>query len=99
MRRSGATRNSGWPNSTSSPLCASTSTIVPATPAWMWFISFITSIRQTTESLPDAVADLDERRVRRRLGAVEGAEHRRLDLAARRDRGRGGGRRRRGRWA
>jgi hypothetical protein len=47
---SGATRKSGWPNSTSSPLAASTSTMVPATPAWMWFISFITSIRQTTVS-------------------------------------------------
>ena len=56
---------------------AHTSTIVPATPAGTEFIIFITSIRQTTVSRLDARADVDERRRPGRLGAVEGAEHRR----------------------
>ena len=96
----GATRNSGCPNSTSSPLLRQTSTIVPATPTGPWFISFITSIRQTDRVGRHAVADHDERRVRRRLRAVEGPEHRRLDLdrvGVRGGRGRGRWRRGRGR--
>ena len=67
------------PDSTSSAFSAQTSTIVPAMPAWTAFIIFMTSIRQTTVSALDLGADLDERCRARRLGAVEGAEHRRVD--------------------
>ena len=44
----GSMRNRGWPYSTSSPLDAQTSATVPATPASIEFIIFMTSIRQTT---------------------------------------------------
>ena len=78
VRLTNFTRNSGCPCSTSCAFSAQTSTIVPATPAAIELIIFITSIRQTVEPA---------RRVcRRRRTALHPAprpgrspEHRRLD--------------------
>ena len=75
----GSTRNSGAPYSTSSAFSAHTSTTVPRHPG-LDRVHHLHDLDQAHDGVGlDARADLHERRGARRLGAVEGAEHRRVD--------------------